>query len=291
MTESLRLRGKVALITGAGRRRGLGEAIGRRFAEQGAHVVLSDIAAAAGPLLPVEHIGTKDEMESVAAGIRAHLGGGSGVGEVVTDICDVRSESDVMRAIGNTVARFGRLDIVVNNAGVGYIAKPLMDVQAEEWDLVLDVNLRGAFLFIKHAAIQMVRQRRDHAAFQGRIINIASKAAKSATPRYGAYAASKHGLIGLTRVAATELGEYGITVNAVCPNHVTTALGARQNEMRGAASGQTVDEILSIRRQDIPMRRIGVADDTANACLFLASDEASYITGEAMNVSGGEEMH
>jgi len=281
-----RLQGKIAVITGAGRKKGLGEAIARRFAEEGAVVVLTDIGAPSGPHLTAVNIGTSAEMQDVAAEIRANT-----KSTVETMICDVRSEDDVKRVVADTVKKFGALDIVVNNAGVGYIMKPLTEFSIEEWDLVLDVNLRGPFLFTKHAGLQMIKQGQAGKK-GGRIINIASQAAKSPAPQLVAYTSSKHGLVGLTRVAAAELAPHGITVNAVCPNHVTTGLGAKQNAFRGKVIGaSTTEEIIAFRSAKIPLGRVGQASDTANACVFLASDEASYITGESMNVSGGEEMH
>lgn len=281
-----RLQGKVAVITGAGRKKGLGEAIALGFAAEGAVVVLTDIGAASGPHLTADNIGTTAEMEEVAAGIRASTGG-----SVATMTCDVRSEDDIKRVVADTVKQFGSLDIVVNNAGVGYIMKPLTEFSIEEWDLVLNVNLRGPFLFTKHAGAQMIKQAQAGRK-GGRIVNIASQAAKSAAPHLIAYSSSKHGMIGLTRTSAVELAPHGITVNAVCPNHVTTGLGAKQNAFRGKAIGATThEEIIAFRTAKIPLGRVGLAADTAKVCVFLASDEAAYVTGEAMNVSGGEEMH
>ena len=277
-----RLQGKVAIVTGAGRHKGLGEAIARSFAAEGCCVVITDIGAPSGPHLSAENIGTSAEMEDVAAGIRADVPDA----QVATMVCDVRSEDDIKRTVADTVAKFGRLDIVVNNAGIGYIMKPLLEFSLDEWDIVLDVNLRGPFLFTKHAAAQMIKQ-----GGGGRIVNIASQAAKTAAPQLVAYTSSKHGLIGLTRVSAVELGPHGITVNAVCPNHVTTGLGAKQNAFRGHVLGKDLDGVLEFRKAKIPLGRVGLAQDTANACVFLASDEAAYVTGEGMNVSGGEEMH
>ncbi|MBL8644509.1 MAG: SDR family oxidoreductase [Rhodospirillaceae bacterium] len=287
----MRLSGKVALITGAGRHKGLGEAIARQFAGEGAHVVITDIGKPSGPMLSADNIGTAAEMDSVAEGIRAHAEAAGSAANVVTLTCDVRDEEDIKRAIGETVKQFGKLDIVVNNAGIGYIMKPLTEFSIEEWDLILDVNLRGPFLMTKHAAAQMMRQHQAGGSKGGRIINIASRGAKSATAHLVAYTSSKHGLVGLTRVAAVELGAHGITVNAVCPNHVTTGLGAKQNAHRGKVLGTDLAGVLAFRTSRIPLGRVGLAEDTAHACAFLASDEAAYITGEAMNVSGGEEMH
>lgn len=272
-------------MTGAGRRRGLGQAIARRFLEEGASVMIVDLGRPRGPLLDAADIGTSDEMESVAADLRP----AGGERRVATVACDVRDEAEVEGAVAATIDAFGALDILVNNAGVGYIARPLAELALEEWNLVHEVNLRGPFLFTKHAAPRMIAQ---HAAGRagGRIINIASKGAKAATPDYGAYVASKHGLLGLTRVAALELAPHGITVNAVCPNHVTTGLGERQNRHRAQRSGTGGDAVLDARRAAIPLGRVGLPEDTADACVFLASAAAGYITGEAMNVSGGEEM-
>lgn len=276
-----RLQDKVAVITGAGRKKGLGEAIARRFVEEGATVVITDIGKPSGEHLPASHIGTSEEMDEVADAIRTDTGG-----TVQTMVCDVRSEDDIVRTIDDTVKAFGRLDIVVNNAGIGYIMKPLTELSIDEWDVVLDVNLRGPFLFTKHAAKLFISQ-----GGGGRIINIASQAAKSPAPLLIHYTSSKHGMIGLTRTAAVELGEHGITVNAVCPNHVTTGLGAVQNARRGEVLGKDADGVLEFRKAKIPLGRVGLTADTANACVFLASDEAAYITGEGLNVSGGEEMH
>jgi meso-butanediol dehydrogenase/(S,S)-butanediol dehydrogenase/diacetyl reductase len=286
-----RLGGKVAIITGAGRHKGLGEAIARRFAAEDCTVVITDIGAPSGPHLSADNIGTSAEMEEVAEGIRKHVATAGAAGRVATMVCDVRSEDDIKCTVADTVKQFGRLDIVVNNAGIGYIMKPLLEFGLDEWDIVLDVNLRGPFLFTKHAAAQMVRQREAGLSQGGRIINIASQAAKSAAPQLVAYTSSKHGLVGLTRVSAVELGPHNITVNAVCPNHVTTGLGAKQNAFRGKVLGTDTEGVFAFRKAKIPLGRVGLPEDTANACLFLASDEAAYITGEAMNVSGGEEMH
>ena len=169
---------------------------------------------------------------------------------------------------------------------ISYHMKALVDVDVKEWDAVLGVNLRGAFLATKHAARAMIARGNG-----GRIVNIASQAAKSAFPFAAAYCSSKHGLVGLTRVSALELGQHGIRVNAVCPNHVTTGLGAWQNEYFAKAQGVSVDEYLAAMRKRIPLGRPGLASDTANACAFLCSDDAQYMTGEAINVSGGEENH
>ena len=190
--------------------------------------------------------------------------------------------------VAKAVEAFGGVDIFVNNAGIGFKMKPLLDVDtADEWDQVLAVNLSGAFYCTQAAARAMVEQGKG-----GRIINIASQAAKTGFPHLPAYVSSKHGMVGLTRASAVELGAHGITVNAVCPNHVTTGLGAQQNEYFSKLLGfDTVEAYLDNMAKKNPMGRPGLPSDTAAACLWLASDEAFYVTGEALNVSGGEEMH
>lgn len=274
------LQGKTAIITGSGRRKGIGEAIALRLAAEGCNVVISDLGAPKGPEFSSEHIGATDEMEAIAADARA-LGA-----KVIAVPCDVRSEAEVKHLMAAAVEAFGSIDILVNNAGVGYIMEPFTEFKESSWDAVLAVNLKGAFLCSKHAAIQMMAQ-----GTGGCIINIASQAAKSGFPYAAAYTASKHGLVGLTRSNAVELGPHGIRVNAVCPNHITTGLGHWQNQFFSEKFGLDYDTYLQGIRDRNPLRRTGLVEDIAKAVAFLASDQAAYITGEAMNVSGGEEYH
>lgn len=276
-----RLAGKTAVITGSGRRGGLGEAIAKRLAEDGANIVISDIGESRDSATGEAHIGTTDEMESIAEGLR-----GLGV-QVSTKTCDVRSLDEVRALADHAASEHGSLDIWVNNAGIGYIMKPLLEVSEDDWRAVIDVNLTGAFFGVKAAAEKMVEQGQG-----GRIVNVASQAAKSGFPHAQAYTSSKHGLVGLARSAATELGSHGITVNNVCPNHVTTGLGAWQNEYFAEVTGAaSVEDYLKAMAARIPMGRPGLPEDTANAIAWLCTDEAKYITAESMNVSGGEEPH
>lgn len=277
---SRELAGKVALITGAGRPGGLGQGMARKLAAQGAKIVLHDRGAIAGATAPAHGVGTASDLEAAAAELA------SDGAEVVTVTGDLLDEAAIARIVGAAVENFDRLDILINNAGVGYLFGPLVELEAENWDVVLGVNLRAPALATKHAARQMITQGQG-----GRIINIASQAAKSGFAFASAYTASKHGLIGLTRSAALELGEYGITVNAICPNHVTTGLGAWQNRFMSEARGQSVDAYLDEMKARIPLKRTGTPDDTAATAAFLCSDAAAYITAEAINVSGGEEYH
>jgi NAD(P)-dependent dehydrogenase (short-subunit alcohol dehydrogenase family) len=274
-----KLAGKVAVCTGSGRRDGLGAAILRRLAADGCKIVVTDIGTPKG-LLTSTDIGASEEMEAVADEMRA-LGA-----ECLVVPCDIREEAQVEALFANVADTFGPTDILVNNAGVGYLMRGFQDVPLDEWRLVLDVNLTGAFLCTQQATRQMIA-----AGNGGRIINIASQAAKSGFPHLAAYVASKHGMVGLTRSNAIEMGPHGITVNAVCPNHVTTGLGAKQNEYYSQLQGKTLDEFMASMRERIPLGRAGIPEDTAAAVAFIASDDALYVTGEALNVSGGEEMH
>lgn len=274
------LKGKTAIVTGSGRRKGIGEAIVLRLAAEGCNIVLSDLGVPKGDAFSKEHIGATEEMEAIAEDAQ-NLGA-----KVLVVPCDIREETEVARLVEAATSTFGQLDILVNNAGVGYLMEPFPEFKESSWDAVLDVNLKGAFLCSKHAVIRFIAQ-----GTGGCIVNIASQAAKSGFPFAAAYTASKHGLIGLTRSNAVELGRYGIRVNAVCPNHITTGLGHWQNQFFSEKMGLDYATYLQGIRDRNPLGRTGLAEDIAKAVAFLASDQAAYITGEAMNVSGGEEYH
>ncbi|WP_226635331.1 SDR family NAD(P)-dependent oxidoreductase [Novosphingobium profundi] len=273
----MRFAGKVAVVTGSGREGGLGEAIARRLSEEGAKVVISDIGTSRDASTPDAMIGSTDEMKRIADAMPS---------EATTFACDVRDPAQVEALADHAIDTFGSLDIWVNNAGIGYIMKPLVDVSVDDWRAVIDVNLNGAWFGLQAAAKRMIA-----AGKGGRIINVASQAAKSGFPHAQAYSSSKHALVGLVRSASIELGPEGITVNNVCPNHVTTGLGKWQNEHFAEVQGISVEEYLKRMAARIPMGRPGLPQDTASAIAFLCSDEAIYITGESMNVSGGEEPH
>ena len=264
-----RFAGKTVVVTGSGKEKGLGQGILQAFADEGANCVVSDLA------IDAEAEGVAEELRSRGA-------------EVAAIACDVSKADQCAALVAEAAKHFGSVDILVNNAGIGFKMKPLLDVDTkDEWDQVIAVNLSGAFYCTQAAARQMVEQGRG-----GRIINIASQAAKTGFPHLPAYVSSMHGMVGLTRASAVELGAHEITVNAICPNHVTTGLGAQQNEYFSKLLGfDTVEDYLANMSAKNPMGRPGLPSDTAAACLWLASDEASYVTGEALNVSGGEEMH
>lgn len=264
----MRFAGKTIVVTGSGRDKGLGQAILQRFADEGANCVVSD-----------------REIDDAAQAVAKELSDRGA--RVATIACDVSSAAQCQALVDSAVDAFGGIDIFVNNAGIGFMMKPFLNVEPADWDKVIAVNLSGAFYCSQAAARAMIAQGKG-----GRIINIASQAAKTGFPHLPAYVSSKHGMIGLTRACAVELGAHKITVNAVCPNHVTTGLGAEQNAYFSKLLGfPTVEAYLANMAAKNPMGRPGLASDTAAACAWLASDDAFYVTGEAINVSGGEEMH
>ena len=264
----MRFAGKTIVVTGSGKQKGLGQGILQRFADEGAQCVVSDLVIDA-------------EAEAVAKELRER---GT---KVATIACDVSDAAQCNALVEQSVAAFGGVDIFVNNAGIGFMMKPMLEVDPRDWATVIAVNLSGAFYCTQAAAKAMIATGRG-----GRIINIASQAAKTGFPHLPAYVSSKHGMIGLTRATAVELGAHKITVNAVCPNHVTTGLGAQQNEYFSKLLGfENVEAYLKNMAAKNPMGRPGLPSDTAAACAWLASDDAYYVTGEALNVSGGEEMH
>ncbi len=239
-----RLEGKVAVVTGAGS--GMGEAIVKRFCAEGAKVVAVDISGAE-----------------------------EGVANAVGDACvacngDVSKSADVQRAVNLAVSRFGKLDIICNNAGIQGPIAPTGDYDEDEWDKVIAVNLKGVFLGMKYAIPEMLK------VGGGAIVNTSSMAAIVAFPSLPAYSASKGGVSCLTRLTAAEYASQGIRVNAILPGAIDTGMtrGMPQDYLEGAIKGTL-------------MGRIGRPEEIANLALFLASDEASFITGTATPVDGG----
>ncbi len=256
------LNGQVAIVTGAGR--GIGRAIALRLAREGASIAVADMNEAnAGQVV----------AEIEAAGSRAF-----------TIKVDVTQKADTERMVRETVARFGRLDILVNNAGIGAIA-PLMDTDEATWDLLMNVNAKGVLLCSQAAARQMIAQ-----GGGGRIINNASGAGKIAPGKdmpLGAYAASKHAVVGLTKQMGLELSSHQILVNCVCAGIVDTAMWDLIDREVAQLQGVPVGSVKAKAVASIPLGRIQYPEDVANVVAFLASSDASYITGQTYNVCGG----
>ena len=274
--------GKIVLVTGCGRVRGMGRAIALAFARAGADVVATDIAAG----------GTRNENEEGLEEIRLGWKGlDSLAGEiqgfgrsVLTLVGDVSRAVDAEQFVAEALARFGRVDVLVNNAAAPHGAdrRLLWEVPEEAWDLVLDVNLKGTFLMSRAVIPHMLSRR------AGRIINMASVSGKRGTARRGAYTASKFGVIGLTQAMAQELAALGITVNAICPGSVDTSRReSTSRRERALAERDPSAQVLGLP----PTGRIARPDDIARLALFFASEQCDHITGQAWNVDGGTVMH
>jgi 3-oxoacyl-[acyl-carrier protein] reductase len=245
------LEGKFALVTGASR--GIGREIALELARQGANVA-------------VNFAGSEAKANEVVDEIKA-------LGQDAFAVkCNVANSEEVSEMVKATVDRFGRLDILVNNAGITR-DNLLMRMKEEEWDDVINTNLKGVFLCTKAVTRQMMKQR------VGRIINIASVVGVSGNPGQANYVAAKAGVIGLTKTTAKELASRNITVNAIAPGFITTDM-----------TDQLSEEVKGEMLKQIPLARLGEPKDIAKITAFIASDDASYITGQTLNVNGGMVM-
>jgi NAD(P)-dependent dehydrogenase (short-subunit alcohol dehydrogenase family) len=255
----MRLRDKVAIVTGAGS--GVGRAIALRYAREGAQVVVAEIDEASGE---------KTAAEIAASGQR---------GQFLRT--DMRNLKDIDALVAKTTGMFGRLDILMNNAGV---TKKLdfFEVTEADWDWIQSINAKGVFFCMQAAAREMAKNR------YGKIINIASIAGKGFRGTSNvAYAGSKGAVIAMTRIGASQLSRYNINVNAICPGVTRTAMFDRI--IKGMAEREKISEAEALARMDasIPLRRSNSPEDIAHMAAFLASDEAQNITGQSFNVDGG----
>ena len=272
--------GKVALVTGAARRRGIGRATALRLAREGADVACLDIARPYDEF-PEYGVATSDELAEVVAEIE-------GMGRRAIALrADVSESAQVDAAVAEAVDRLGAVDLCANvagGAGLGMGAGPLLQLGDDEWNRVLAVNLTGTYYVSQACARHMIGR-----GASGRIVNVSSQAGKRGFSFLGAYCAAKAGVIMLTQALALELGQFGITVNAVCPGTVDTDLTNKDGMLRRVVemSGGDFDAWV---RAEIPLGRLQEPGEVAGAIAWLFSDDASYVTGEAVNVSGGETM-
>jgi NAD(P)-dependent dehydrogenase (short-subunit alcohol dehydrogenase family) len=294
MTVEGRLGGSIAIVTGAGQ--GIGRAVAKRLAAEGAAVVIAEFSA------------------SNAAAVASEIAGSGG--EAVAYPIDISDVAAVQRMLAQVVEQRGRVDILVNNAGVVQ-TKPMLDLSEEDWDRVLDVNLRGTFFLLQAVARQMIRQvpeslraaasvpadvaqvrvaetpaveATDLAASYGKIVNLSSVAGRRGRPLSTHYAASKAAIINLTQSAALALAPYRINVNAVCPGIVTTPMWDQIDKERGELFGAKPGEATAAFVKSVPLKRPATPEDVAAAIAFFCSPDADYITGQALNVDGGFEM-
>jgi 3-oxoacyl-[acyl-carrier protein] reductase/meso-butanediol dehydrogenase/(S,S)-butanediol dehydrogenase/diacetyl reductase len=278
-----RLDGKVAMVTGSGGQRGFGRAIAHRLAADGADLVLTDVAPAGIRVVAAKPTTGWRGLEAVADEVRA-------TGRrAVTALVDVRAADQVQRAVDLADRTFGRIDVLVNNAAAppGADRVPVVDLPEEAWQTILETNLTGTYLCSKAVAGLMVAR-----GTPGRIINMSSNCGKVGYARLAAYCASKFGVIGFTQALAMELAPHGITVNAICPGSADTD----RLDFLGRRPDGSYDEALRAgaiaqRAAGIPLQRVAAAEDVAELAAFLASDAASYVTGQAINLAGGAIMH
>ncbi len=280
------LEGKVALVTGAGGMRGVGRATVMKLAGLGADIALTDVHRETEDLPPAEVRNSWRGIDAVREEVEAE---GRGAFPVY---CDLGDSAQIERMVDQVVGHYGRIDILVNNARaiIGRDKVPVTELEQEVWEHFLRINTTAPYLLTKEVGRRMIE-----AGNGGRIINIASNASKQASATGAAYSASKFAVLGLTQASALDLAPYGITVNAVCPGPINTDRMSYWERDQAADRGMSQEEfrsqIVQAGAQASPLGRIAEPQDVANMVAFLASDEASFVTGQAYNVNGGLLFH
>jgi len=279
------LDGKIALITGAGGRKGVGRATALKLASLGANVAITDIHRPDEDLPPQERGDQWNGIESVAAEVRA-LGR-----DCLTVECDLSVSAEIHKLVEQVIARYGRIDILVNNARaiIGRDRVPVWELDEDVWHHFLDINLTAVFLATKFTAEHMIKQG------GGRIINIASNASKRGSATGSAYSSSKFAVLGLTQCAALDLAPHKVTVNSVCPGGINTDRMNYAEQAAAEARGIPLEahraQVVERMNQATPLGRVAEAEDVAHLVAFLASDESELITGQAYNINGGTIFH
>ncbi len=280
------LDGKVALVTGAGGMKGVGRATALKLASQGADIAITDVRRPADDLPPAEVRSEWQSIDSVAEEIE-ELGR-----RCLPLYVDLAISMEIQSLVSRVMDHFGHIDILVNNARavIGHDKVPVRELDEQVWHHFLDINTTAVFLCTKFVGLEMVRLGRG-----GRIINMASQAAKQAGATGAAYSASKFAVIGLTQASAMDLAPYSITVNAVCPGPVNTDRMSYEERDMAEEQGLTLEVlragIVEDAGRDTPLGRIAEPEDVAGLVAFLASEDASFITGQAYNVNGGRLFH
>lgn len=272
------LQGKTALITGSGKRTGIGYAVAEKLASMGAAVIIADLGTKKPKDLAVP-VGEQDEMNDIAASLAEAYGVDTMA--VNLEVTDSQSINSMVETVKGT---FPKVDILVNNAGASFGVPNLVHFYDEEaWMRTIDVNLHGVFR-VTRAILPLMMEK------GGAVVNTASRAGKVPPIFNGAYAVAKAGIIMLTKVMARELAGIGIRVNAICPGQIMTDLEAWRFGLEAEALGTTVEEQKEEMCKTIPLGRIGEPKEVASLVAFLATDASSYMTGQAINITGGQLM-
>jgi len=258
--------GKSVFITGGGG--GIGRGISLRLAQEGADVGVCDI----------------DEQNARETAAKVEEQGQ----KTMVLVCDVGKEEEMEKAVQETLEPFGKIDILINNAGIGDTNKSFDEIDSTLWDRIYATNVKGPFFLSKRVAMDMIAKK-----IKGRIINISSTEGKTNRAGSIAYSSSKHALIGLTQGLSIQLAPYDITVNAVCPGLIDTPIWHTADKAMELPPGSMVKMVadMSIEQRQLKIARIGTPEDIAAAVAFLVSDDAGYMTGQAINVCGGIEFH
>jgi len=280
------LKGKIAVITGAGGKKGVGRAIALKFAGLGADMVLTDVRLKPEDMHPNQVRTGWRGIESVAEEVQA-----LGV-RCLPVFCDLKDPKQMEGLVKQTIEHFGQIDILVNNARaiMGKDKGPITEVSEEVWNHFFAINVTAPFMMIKLVAREMIRRGKG-----GRIINIGSDTSKRASPMMAVYSSTKQALLGLTQGAALDLARYNITVNCPCPGNINTDRLSYWERAQAEAKGMSYEEFrATVVKEGVdatPLGRIAEPEDVANMVAFLASDEAAFITGQAYNINGGLFFH